>query len=158
MKMSLAREVSFKFLYHINMSLYSTIESSKEGKFKVFGENMINEFDSTFAEFCTSYGREDSEHPDNNISEEVKGLAREFLNEIFKNLENIIQTFQPHLKNENLTKVEKIDLCCLILGTYELMYRDTPKKVAIKETLNIGQKYGGSTTPQFLNAVLDKLK
>lgn len=140
------------------MSLYSTIESSRDGKFKVLGEKIISDFDASFSDFCTSYGREDSEHPDNKISEEVNILVREFLTGVFRNLQNIIESFQPHLKNENLSKVEKIDLCCLILGTYELKYRDTPKKVAIKETLNIGQKYGGATTPQFLNAVLDKIK
>jgi transcription antitermination factor NusB len=158
MKMSLVREVSFKYLYHVNMSLFTVIESTKEDKYASFIEEMTNQFDETFAEFCTSYGRDDEEHPDNNISDEVKNLATKYIKDVFKNIESIVGSIQPHLKNQNISKIEKIDLCCLLLGAYELGFRDTPKKVVINETLTIGQKFGGSTTPQFLNAVLDKIK
>lgn len=157
MKMSKVREVTFKFLYHMNMSLYSVIDSSKEEKFKVFGNKMLADFDSLYAEFCTSYGREDSEHPDNNLSDEVRKLSSEFLKGIFNHLDEVLKLVESQLHHRTLSKVEKIDLCCLILGTYEMKYRETPKKVVLNEILTIGQKYGGQNTPGFLNGVLDKI-
>lgn len=157
MKMSKVREVTFKFLYHINMGLYSALDSSKEETVKNFSSKLINDFDGLYNEFCTSYGREDSEHPDNYLPADAKRLSEDFLKGIFTHLPEILEAISSQLNNRSLSKVEKIDLCCLIAGAFEIMYRETPKKVVINEVLSIGQKYGGQNTPAFLNGVLDKI-
>ena len=155
MKMSQVREYSFKFLYHINFNIFNAIDSSK---YSDFTQETLENLDQLLNEFNTSYSKSDSEHPDNQLTTEVRSLGKEFIEGILNNFEQILSDVKPHINNGNLAKVEKIELCCLLIGTYELKHRETPKKVVINEVLNIGQKFGGASTPSFLNAVLDKIK
>lgn len=155
MKMSQVREYSFKFLYHINMNIFNAIDSSK---YSSFTSETLEQLDQRLNEFNASYSKSDSEHPDNQLTSEVRTLGRDFIVGILENFESILNDVKPHINNGNLVKVEKIEICCLLVGAYELKYRDTPRKVVINEILNIGQKFGGSSTPSFLNAVLDKIK
>lgn len=158
MKMTKVREVSFKFLYHINMSIFSALESTKDERFAELQSKVQGEFDDLFTEFCTSYGREDQEHPDNQLTDEVKKISTNYIHEIIQNFPSLVSLIEANLKNKNISKLEKIDLCCLLIGSYEITYRETPKKVVINEVLSIGQKFGGESTTKFLNAVLDKIQ
>lgn len=53
-----------------------------------------------------------------------------------------------------LEKINKIDLAILRVATDELMYGDTPPKVAIDEAIEIAKKYGAESSPSFINGVL----
>jgi transcription antitermination factor NusB len=53
-----------------------------------------------------------------------------------------------------LANINKIDLAILRVATDELLYSDTPPKVAIDEAVEIAKKYGGESSPSFVNGVL----
>ena len=45
----------------------------------------------------------------------------------------------------------------LRLGAYEVMFTDTPYKVAINEAIELAKRYGNAHSAQFVNGILDKL-
>lgn len=53
-----------------------------------------------------------------------------------------------------LAKINKIDLAIMRSAVYEILFTDTPPKVAIDEAVEIGKTYGGESSPSFINGVL----
>ena len=57
-----------------------------------------------------------------------------------------------------IEKINKIDLAILRLAIFELLLeRKTPPKVVIDEAVELGKKFGGESSPGFVNGVLGKL-
>lgn len=53
-----------------------------------------------------------------------------------------------------LNSINKIDLAILRVATEEILFTDTPPKVAIDEAVEIAKKYGAESSPSFVNGVL----
>jgi N utilization substance protein B len=53
-----------------------------------------------------------------------------------------------------LNNINKIDLAILRVATEEILIGEVPPKVAIDEAVEIAKKYGGESTPSFVNGVL----
>ncbi len=45
----------------------------------------------------------------------------------------------------------------LRLGAYELLYTDTPPRVAIDEAVELAKRFGAAQSSQFVNGILDKI-
>ena len=57
-----------------------------------------------------------------------------------------------------LKRMNKVDLTVLRLGVYEIRYdEDIPNKVAINEAVELAKKYGGDSSPSFVNGILAKI-
>lgn len=56
-----------------------------------------------------------------------------------------------------IEKINKIDLAILRLAVYELTETKTPKKVVIDEAVELAKRYGGESSPSFVNGVLGKI-
>lgn len=57
-----------------------------------------------------------------------------------------------------LTRMGKTDLNILRLAAYEIRYdEDIPDKVAINEAIELAKKYGGDSSPSFINGILAKV-
>ncbi len=50
-----------------------------------------------------------------------------------------------------------IDRNILRLAYYEIFYGETPAKVAINEAVELAKEFGSEKTPNFVNALLDRL-
>ncbi len=73
----------------------------------------------------------------------------------FKDLDQKIATAAPIWPIE---KINKIDLAILRLAIFELLLeRKAPPKVIIDEAIELGKKFGGESSPSFINGVLGKL-
>jgi N utilization substance protein B len=59
--------------------------------------------------------------------------------------------------NWSLTRMAATDRNLLRLGAYELLYTDTPGKVAVDEAVELAKRFGGAGSAQFVNGILDKL-
>ncbi len=53
-----------------------------------------------------------------------------------------------------INKINRIDLAILRVATHELLFTDTPPKVAIDEAVEIAKKFGAESSPSFINGVL----
>jgi N utilization substance protein B len=53
-----------------------------------------------------------------------------------------------------INKINRIDLAILRIATHEILFTDTPPKVAIDEAVEIARKFGAESSPSFINGVL----
>ena len=59
--------------------------------------------------------------------------------------------------NWRLNRMAPTDRNVLRLGAFELLYTETPPKVAIDEALELAKRYGTAQSSQFVNGILDRL-
>ena len=86
---------------------------------------------------------------------DVKEYIQNVINGINENEENIIKIISENLKNEwNIDRISKVNLSLLKLSIYEILYTETPYKVAINEAVELAKKYGEDSSSQFINGVL----
>ncbi len=76
---------------------------------------------------------------------------------VHDNQENIDKTIEEFLVGWKISRISKINLAILRLGTYELLYSDIPPKVVINEAVNLSKKYSEESSTSFVNGVLDKI-
>lgn len=126
MKRSAAREEAFKLLY--------SLEIQKE--------NLDEQLEMYF---------ENEEITEREI--------KDYISSVVKGIENNISDIQNKI-SENLKKdwkierISKINLVLLKLAIYEILYTETPYKVAINEAIEIAKKYGDDNSPNFVNGIL----
>ena len=70
-------------------------------------------------------------------------------------LDQYIEKASEHWKLSRFTYVDKN---VLRIGTYEMLFSpDVPPKVAIDEAIELGKKFGGEDSKDFINGILDKI-
>jgi N utilization substance protein B len=84
--------------------------------------------------------------------------VNDVVNGVLENLEAIDKTISKYLGNWDLDRLGKTDKAILRLGTYEILYYDTPKIVAINEAVELSKKYSDDKIVKLINAVLDKIR
>jgi transcription antitermination protein NusB len=57
----------------------------------------------------------------------------------------------------SLERMAATDRNVLRLGAYEILYADTPGRVAINEAVELAKRYGSRQSAQFVNGILDRL-
>jgi N utilization substance protein B len=60
-------------------------------------------------------------------------------------------------ENWSLHRMAATDRNVLRLGAYEILYTDTPDRVAIDEAVELAKRFGAGHSAQFVNGILDKL-
>lgn len=147
---SLAREYAFKFIYHLqlenNAELVEKMKSSSDPIVELETERLS--FDSSFFE-------EDPEHPDNTLPEDARFFAFTMINTILSTYEALKEELKPFLRGWTIERIDKTDLCVLLLGIAEIKSKSTPRGVVINEAVNLSKKYGNKESYSFVNAVLD---
>jgi len=58
--------------------------------------------------------------------------------------------------NWSLNRMAGTDRNVLRLGAYEILYTDTPGRVAINEAVELAKRFGSGQSAQFVNGILDK--
>ncbi len=59
--------------------------------------------------------------------------------------------------NWTLSRMAVTDRNVLRLGGYEILFGDTPGRVAVNESVVLAKRYGDKNSPRFVNGVLDRL-
>jgi len=91
-------------------------------------------------------------HPSKKL--EGKFILRS-IKEIKEKIKEIEKTINIAAPDWPIEQIDKIDLAILVVGVYELLYReDIPPKVAIDEAVELGKEFGGENTAAFVNGVL----
>ena len=94
------------------------------------------------------------------IKEQLE-VENEFVNEtiagIEKNKKEIIELDNRYLNDWTMDRLNKVDKAIMLLGTYELLYTDTPSVVAINEAIELSKEYSEETVTKMINGVLDKI-
>ncbi len=93
------------------------------------------------------------------IPEEIKNFAVSIINGSIGNIELIDDLIKKYSKNWKFERLDIIDKSILRLSIYTLLFlRDIPSTVAINEGVELGKTYGGESSGQFINGVLDTIK
>jgi len=124
---SRAREVAFQVLYQDDLNLQCS---------PALGEQLIDQrlrFDD-LAEFARSL---------------VAGVRR--------HRAKIDSVLEETAANWSLKRMAATDRNVLRLGAYEILYSDTPGRVAIDEAVELAKRFGSAQSSQFVNGILDKV-
>ncbi|MEX0586825.1 MAG: transcription antitermination factor NusB [Pirellulales bacterium] len=57
----------------------------------------------------------------------------------------------------SLSRMAATDRNVLRLGAFELLFTETPERVAINEAVELAKRYGSRQSAQFVNGILDRL-
>ena len=60
-------------------------------------------------------------------------------------------------ENWSLARMAATDRSVLRLGAFEILYGDTPARVAIDEAVELARRYGSAQSGSFVNGILDRL-
>ena len=71
--------------------------------------------------------------------------------------ESVDEHLEAIAKNWKLSRMATTDRNVLRLGAYEILFGNTPDRVAINEAIELAKRYGTNNSSQFVNGVLDRL-
>lgn len=147
---SLGREYAFKFIYKLFLS-----DFLQEKKDFLSTPQM---FESAIHDFDLSYNEEDHEHPDNFIDSNTKSFAKELILGVLNSENKNSAIIESFLTNQNLKKVDRMNLAVLLLGTYEILNdKESSPGIFINEYVNLAKKYCPNDAHGFINSILDKI-
>lgn len=77
---------------------------------------------------------------------------------IVEKIDEIDRTLNEKLEGWTVSRLPKVELAILRLGTYEILYDDSvPTGVAINEAVELGKKFGEDGSGAFVNGVLARI-
>jgi len=128
-KRTKARELSFQFLYMMDVS----------------GDDCLEDLDSFLAE----------QSDDNDVIEFSKSL----IEGVVDKKEDIDKTIEKSAQNWELCRIATVDRNIMRQAIYELLFReDIPPKVSINEAIELGKKFSTANSGGFINGILDRIK
>ena len=84
-------------------------------------------------------------------------FAEELLIGVRKHRESVDQQLEGIARNWKLSRMAATDRNVLRLGAFEILFSETPDRVAINEAIELAKRYGTNNSAQFVNGVLDRL-
>jgi N utilization substance protein B len=94
--------------------------------------------------------------------DKTKGIEDDFsrllVTGTIENISAVDSMIGKHLKNWELSRLNRVDLAILRISAYTLMYqKDTPASVVINEAIGISREFGADESFRFINGVLDSI-
>ncbi|HEY8395653.1 MAG TPA: transcription antitermination factor NusB [Bacilli bacterium] len=89
-----------------------------------------------------------------------KKFYQELVNGILEHYQEISIIINRNLKNWTLDRMSVVDRNLIRIGTYEMLYTDTPKSVIINEILDLTHEYSETdslTESRFNNSLLEQI-
>ncbi len=75
-----------------------------------------------------------------------------------QNLEEIDKRLGEIAANWSIRRMAGADRNILRLATFEILYGETPFRVAVNEAIELAKRYGAAQSSGFVNGILDKLQ
>lgn len=91
------------------------------------------------------------------IRNEQKNFTLNLYHGILDNLNNIDETLNSFLNDNQITALGHVERAILRLGAYELLFTDTPSAIVINEAIELAKELTNDNSPKFINGVLDAL-
>lgn len=127
MNRSAAREETFKLIYSLEVQREKTLSE------------------------CIDLYLESEEIDDEKTIQYIKDTVKGINEKESDIVEQISKNLKPGWKIERISKIE---LALLKIAIYEILYTDTPFKVAINEAIELSKKYGEENSSVFVNGIL----
>jgi N utilization substance protein B len=92
------------------------------------------------------------------LDDEILAFSRLLVSGTVENISSIDKMVKGHLKNWDISRLNKVDLAILRMGVYSLMYQaDMPPSIIINEAIGISKEFGTDDSYRFVNGVLDSV-
>jgi N utilization substance protein B len=88
---------------------------------------------------------------------ELKDFAKSLLAGVRSRRDALDEAIQSAARNWELHRMAATDRNVLRLGAFELLYADTPERVAIDEAVELAKRFGTAQSASFVNGILDHL-
>lgn len=88
---------------------------------------------------------------------ELIEFARGLVAGVRRNRDDLDRQIERTTEHWSLVRMAATDRNVLRLGAYEILYGDTPARVAIDEAVELAKRYGTAQSAQFVNGILDRL-
>ena len=83
-------------------------------------------------------------------------FAKSLISGVRRNRLELDQMLTERADNWSLTRMAATDRNVLRLGAFEILYTETPARVAINEALELAKRFGAKQSAQFVNGILDR--
>lgn len=84
-------------------------------------------------------------------------FARGLVAGVRRNRPELDEILRTRADNWSLERMGATDRNVLRLGAYEILFSDTPGRVAINEAVELAKRYGTRQSAQFVNGILDRI-
>lgn len=84
-------------------------------------------------------------------------FAQSLISGVRRNRGELDQMLRDRAANWSLERMAVIDRNIIRLGAFEILYAETPGRVAINEAIELAKRYGGEHSAQFVNGILDRI-
>jgi N utilization substance protein B len=88
--------------------------------------------------------------------EELVEFARSLIAGVRRNRAELDGLLARTADNWGLDRMAATDRNVLRLGAFEILFTDTPDRVAINEAVELAKRFGSSHSAQFVNGILDR--
>ena len=97
------------------------------------------------------------------VEEEVTDEARVFFKEITQgtidHISEIDDLIRKHSKNWSFERISAVDNSILRLSVYSMLYdKEVDPVISINEGIELGKKFGGENSGNFINGILDAIR
>ncbi len=92
-----------------------------------------------------------------NFDRQLVEFAERLILGVRANLAAVDEQLELTAQNWKLSRMAATDRNVLRLGAYEVLFGDTPDRVAVNEAIELAKRYGTKNSAQFVNGILDKL-
>ena len=92
-----------------------------------------------------------------NQDKDLVAFAEKLLAGVRLHRDAVDQHLRDIAANWKLSRMATTDRNVLRLGAYEILFTETPDRVAINEAIELAKRYGTNNSSQFVNGVLDRL-
>jgi N utilization substance protein B len=90
-------------------------------------------------------------------TEPLVEFARDLVAGVRRNRAELDAAIERTAANWSLTRMAATDRNVLRLGAFEILFTQTPPRVAVNEAVELAKRYGSAQSAQFVNGILDRL-
>jgi N utilization substance protein B len=91
-------------------------------------------------------------------AEDLADLARALIAGVRRSRPELDAAIAEAAENWSLSRMAATDRNVLRLGAFEILYSDTPVRVAIDEAVELAKHFGAAQSGPFVNGILDRIK
>jgi N utilization substance protein B len=93
------------------------------------------------------------------VSDDIRDFAISLIRDSITHLDDIDALIKKHSKNWSFERLTAVDKSILRLCICEMIYfPDIPAAVTINEGIELGKIFGGESSGQFINGILDAVR
>ena len=90
-------------------------------------------------------------------SPELETFAITLIQGVRRNQGELDELLNKTAENWSLARMASTDRNVLRLGAFEILFAETPERVAINEAVDLAKRFGSANSAPFVNGILDKL-